>query len=142
MFLPTVTEVYNVKLLFKFNFDDLVFLVFDVTLVTSLKTFFSLLVEHLFVLPDILGGVTKSLLLDKKSRGDSFQTGMSKMGRLTLSKLYLQGKTSVDVDVSQFVLNKWRHEEKEENDKVKRFFATYDKLELDVTQMRNINLSK
>ena len=64
------------------------------------------------------------------------------MGKLTLGKLYLQGKTSIDVDVSQFVINKWRQEEKEANDKVKRFFATYAKLESDVNRVRNIDLSK
>ena len=77
-----------------------------------------------------------------KERGGSFQTGMSKMGKLTLGKLYLQGKMSIDVDVSKFVLNKWRQEEKEANDKVKRFFATYAKLESDVNRVRNIDLSK
>lgn len=57
----------------------------------------------------------KKNLRKLRERDELFQTGMSKLGKLTLSKLHLQGRTSVDVGVFQFVLDKWKDKEKQAN---------------------------
>ena len=75
-------------------------------------------------------------------RGEDFRKGMEKLGRLTLSKLYLQGKTSVDVDVSEYVLDKMKEDQRQATDKIKKMFATYTKLEYEVSRIRNIDVSK
>ena len=63
---------------------------------------------------------TKVNFRNLRMRGGNFRKGMEKLGRLTLSKLYLQGKTSVDVDVSEYVLDKMREDQRQATDKIKK----------------------
>lgn len=65
------------------------------------------------------------------------------MGKLSLGKLYLYEKTSIDIDVpTYYVMDKTNEEEKNIQDKIAKFFDTYAKLEMEVCKIRDIDLSK
>ena len=77
-----------------------------------------------------------------KHKGESFREVMKNMGKLSLGKIYLHKKTSVDVDVSKYVMDKASEEENNINDKITKFFDAYAKLEMEVCRIGNIDLSK